>query len=250
MPSIFGVRIDDVSSSELPSRLSAWLDEQKPHAIFTPNPEFLLLAREDPTFAELLNKSDLSLPDGVGLRFAVAAMTPQRLHHRQTGIDTLFLLADLCARKHRRLLLLGGINAAASDAAHVFKKKYPELDVVSLDPGFLPGGFTSLAIPSTLFDKIRELRPDVLAVALGQGRQERFIVDVMPQLPSLKIAIGVGGAFDTVSGRLKRAPLWMRHYGLEWLWRVLIEPKRIQRTLRAVVIFPSVVIWDTLKHRL
>lgn len=249
MHTLFGVRIDDLSSDDLKNQLHEWLSSAKLHKIFTPNPEFLLLARKDNQFAALLNQSDLSLADGVGLSFAIAAMTDNRLVHRQTGIDTLLLLAKLCAQKKLRILLFGGTEVSASNTTITLRQMYAGLDVVYIDPGRLTGGYKSLPIPQTLIDEIRVLKPDVMAVALGQGKQERFIINIAPHIPTLKIAIGIGGAFDTISGRLRRAPLWMRQHGFEWLWRVLIEPKRIRRIFRATVIFPIVVICDTLKHR-
>lgn len=249
MPELFGVRIDDASTRQLEVQISTWLHGSKTRCLFTPNPEFLLSARTDPRFAKLLNQSDLSLPDGIGLKFAVAALTSERLLHRQTGMDTLMLLARLCARQKRRLLLLGGMSGAAAGTGAVLKRMFPELDVCSLEPGFIPGGFVSLSIPKKLVEEIRTICPDVMAVALGQGRQERFILELKDGIPELRISIGVGGSFDTISGRLQRAPSWMRRYGLEWLWRVMIEPRRLRRIFRAVVIFPMVVICDTLKHR-
>ncbi len=249
MHHLFGVRIDDLSKHGLRELLSAWLTEPGLHCIFTPNPEFLLTARKDKYFADLLNQGDLSLTDGVGLKFAIAALTQNHLEHRQTGIDTLMLIADICAQKNKRLLLLGGMNDAAMDAEIVLKQRWPNLDVVSLEPGFIPGDFESLLIAETVLHEIQSMSPDVIAVALGQGKQERFIIELKNQIPSLRIAIGVGGALDTISGRFPRAPIWMQRSGFEWMWRVLIEPKRIHRIFRAVIVFPIVVIWDTLKHR-
>jgi N-acetylglucosaminyldiphosphoundecaprenol N-acetyl-beta-D-mannosaminyltransferase len=249
MHSLFGVRIDDLPAHQLQKRLVGWFQDPKLHAIFTPNPEFLLTARKEKSFAKLLNQSDLSLADGIGLKFAIAALTDNRLAHRHTGIDTFLLLARLCTEQKKRLLLLGGINKAAVHASKTLRQKWPELDVVFLELGFIPGGFISLSIPKTLITEIQTIKPDVMAIALGQGKQERFILELKNQIPSLRIAIGVGGTFDTISGRLKRAPQWMRHYGFEWMWRVLIEPRRVHRILRAAVSFPIAVIWDTVKHR-
>ena len=101
---IFSHRLDDLSDQELGQLFSDWLNGAKPKIIVTPNPEFLLLARHDKEFAELLSQSDLSLPDGVGLKYAVAALTDQKLEHRHTGVDTLEYLASTGAR----LALVGG----------------------------------------------------------------------------------------------------------------------------------------------
>ncbi len=249
MHSLFDVRIDDVSTEQLQNLILNWFNDQNLHTIFTPNPEFLLCSKGNAAFAKLLNKSDLSLADGVGLKFAVAALTNDRLAHRQTGIDTFLLLARLCAQGKKRLLLFGGTSGAAEQTRTVLKQSWPELDVVILEPGFIPGGFGHLSIPEAIMKEIDKLKPDVIAVALGQGRQERFILELKDRMPSIRIGIGVGGAFDTISGRKKRAPRWMRTYGFEWVWRVLIEPKRTARIVRAAIIFPSVVVWDTVKHR-
>ena len=123
MHRLFNIRIDDISSVDFAEILTKWLDLNEPHIIFTPNPEFLLLARRDPEFAQLLNQNDLSLCDGVGLRFAIAALTDNRLIHRQTGVDALHLLSQLCAQPQKRLLLLGGMNGVANEAAQMLQQE-------------------------------------------------------------------------------------------------------------------------------
>lgn len=249
MPVLFGVRIHDISAEALIRTIELWLLSQDGHAIFTPNPEFLLRARRDEIFRSLLNKGDLLLADGVGLRFAAAALTQEKLVHRQTGVDTLDLLARCCLKHKKRILLFGGMDDVSVDAATTLARKHEGLDVVSLDPGFLPGDARALSMPESLLEEIRTMKPNVIAVGLGQGKQERCCLELLKMLPSVNIVIGVGGAFEMLSGRLPRAPRWMRQYGLEWLWRVLIEPSRLTRSLRASVVFPLVVIWDTLRLR-
>ncbi len=241
---IFGVSIDDLSLEVLKNRLSEWLDEDKPRLIFTPNPEFLLIARQDSEFKEVLSQSDLSLADGTGLKFAIAALTDGHLSHRQTGVDTLVLLAQLCAEKRRPLLLLGGASHVADLTAETLKKRFPLLNVSSINPGFVSNTLTDEQV-----EQIRIQTPQVLAVALGAVKQEQIILQLAKKIPTLKIAIGVGGALDTIAGRRPRAPFWVQRLGFEWVWRVLIEPRRINRILRAAIVFPILVILDTLKHR-
>src|SRR3990167_9257321 len=110
---VFGVRIDDVPPLELRGLISDWLIGEQTRAIVTPNPEMILLARRDAAFRDILNRADLSLPDGVGLRFALPALTSERLLHRHTGVDTLILIAQLCAVAGKRLALLGGAPCVA-----------------------------------------------------------------------------------------------------------------------------------------
>lgn len=246
---LYGIHIDDLAKEQLELLLIQWLNSQKGHAIFTPNPEFLLAARTHKTFHVLLNKSDLSLPDGIGLKFATAALTDDRLHHRQTGVDTLLLFAQLCQTHHKRLLLLGGMDGVAYEAAQELNKQFPRLSVVGIDPGYLSGDDRSISIPDTLFDEIQTVKPDVIAVALGQGKQERVCLDLLERFPSIRITIGVGGALDTLSGRLTRAPQWMRTSGFEWLWRLIIQPRRWKRIVQATIVFPLVVLVDTIKQR-
>ncbi len=242
---VFGVRFDDVSRENLTACLRIWLNEGDAHTVVTPNPEFLLEARGNAAFRELLNGSDLVLPDGVGIRYAVAALSDRTLTHRHTGADVLELLATLCAEQGKTLLLFGGLPGSAQSAADVFRRRSPRLRVIAFDPGQIDPSRLS----SDLLQKLREAHPDVLAVALGQGKQERFIREVAPHLPSLRIAIGVGGALDMLSGKRPRAPRWLRATGLEWLWRLIIEPKRARRIARAVFLFPAVVACATLKRR-
>jgi len=245
--SIFGVHFDDISTNEMTDLFLKWLNETQAKTIFTPNPEFLLRARANSSFRNLLNQSDLSLADGVGVQFAIAALSDKHLKHRQTGIDTLLLLTEICAKTNKKLVLLGGKNFVSQSAADALKKQFQNLQVVSIDPSFVLGNSEAVSIPDELINEINRSKPNVLAVALSFGKQERFIFEVSKKIPSLNIVIGVGGALDTISGRLKRAPFWMRRNGLEWLWRVIIEPKRIGRIFNAVVVFPSLVIWDKLK---
>lgn len=249
MPLLFGVRLDDISDDQLEEKLCGWLDADTVRTVFTPNPEFILSARKDDVFLRLLNTSDLSLPDGIGLRFALAALDGNTKLRRHTGIDTLELLAKLCEKKHKRLVLFGAEQNIAQDAADALKKKYVDFDVVAISPGYISGDSTDIEVPREVWDEVRQAKPDVIAVALGQGKQERFCADAKVSIPTVKIAIGIGGAFDILSGQLARAPSWMRQKGIEWAWRLFIEPARYKRIIRATILFPVVVVWETVRNR-
>lgn len=242
---IFGIRIDDLSSTELRTLISDRLRSDTVYRIVTPNPEFVLLARRDGEFRDVLARADLSLPDGVGLRFAVAALTGERLRHRHTGVDTLSLIAAECASLQKRLLLLGGDPGVADAAAARLREQHPGLQVNGFDPGRVDPHHLSADLLERLADY------SVIAVGLGQGKQEqvmeRLAID-SARLPSLRLLIGIGGAFDMISGTKRRAPVQLRRAGLEWLWRLIIEPRRWKRIFHAFLVFPAVVVWDTLKH--
>ncbi|OGL95174.1 hypothetical protein A2348_02525 [Candidatus Uhrbacteria bacterium RIFOXYB12_FULL_58_10] len=244
---LFGVRIDDLSTDELRRCVSDWLRSSSAHVIVTPNPEFLLLVRHDDSFRSMLNRSDLSLPDGVGLRFAVPAITGNLLAHRHTGVDSLLLIARECAATGMRLALFGGDQGVSERAAQNLRAQISGLQVEGIDPGHIR------------LEQIQDLSVSVLsgfhvvAVGLGMKKQERvmeFLRDrAASNLPSLRVLIGTGGAFDMISHSKRRAPIHVRHIGLEWLWRLLIEPRRFRRIFRAFPVFPAIVIWDTLRHR-
>lgn len=241
---IFGLKIDDISTEELLRCLSNWLQGIRPRVIVTPNPEFLMLARRDVAFRELLNRADLALPDGVGLRFAIPALTGKLLSYRHTGVDTLVQLARACAASEKSLALFGGDAGVAELAAQRLRALVPGLFVVGIDPGII----NHAEIESSTVRRLEGF--SVIAVGLGQGKQERVMEFLRVHAsPSLRVLIGVGGAFDMLSGMKRRAPAWMRAIGLEWIWRAVIEPSRIRRIFMAFPGFPALVIWDTLKHR-
>ncbi len=241
---LLGTRIDDMDDATLDGTLNSWLQGNEAKVIATPNPEILLKAQKDTAFRGRLNQSDLNLADGVGLRFAVAALTDEALPHRHTGVDILERLASLCASNGKRLALFGGERGSSEGARHALIKTFPSLDAVAIDPGPLSENASLWT-----FQTLIAARPAVLAVALGAGKQEAFVAAARAALPTLRIGIGVGGAFEMLAKQKPRAPAWLRRMGFEWLWRVLIEPKRARRIANAVIVFPLFVAWSTLKSR-
>lgn len=245
---LFNISIDNLSSAELDQLLIEWLNGNAQKFITTPNPEFVLLARRDEEFKKILQSSDLSLPDGVGLRFGIAALTDETLSHRHTGVDLVERLAYLSHRSNRHLLLVGGAEGSAEKTKQLFEQKFPGIKISVYNPGRID--LTHMGTHEGHPYRLAEYNADILLVALGQKKQELFIKQTLPHLPSVRIAVGVGGAFEMISNMKPRAPRFMSRMGLEWLWRVVIEPKRIGRILNASFVFPLVVISATLKqHR-
>ncbi len=244
---VLGVPFDDLPEAELKGLLELWVTGQGTHTIVTPNPEFILQALRDTEFRLLLKKADLSLPDGVGLRFAVAALSDERLHNRHTGADTLIVLAELCAKAGKRLVLLGGSPRKTQRAAEVLRQQFSGLDCVTFDPGIIDQEQTRLS-EATLAG-VERLKPDVVAIALGQVKQEKVMDILKMKIPSIKVLIGIGGAADYVAQTVQRAPKNWQKRGFEWLWRLIQEPWRWQRILKAIVAFPVQVAWATLRQR-
>lgn len=242
---LFDVPIDDISTSELDQQLTEWVNAHVSKFLTTPNPEFLLLANQDPEFRAILQSSDLSLPDGVGLRYAIAALTDETLVHRQTGVELVSRLMNIAHRNHKRILLVGGEAGAAERTKQMFEKTFPGIEIFVFDPGIV-----TFPVSDRIFEQILEISPDIMLVALGQKKQEKFIQEVLPNVPMIRIAVGIGGAFEMIAGMKPRAPRVLSQMGLEWVWRALIEPRRIGRILNASFVFPIMVVYGTLRqHR-
>jgi len=219
---LLGVRIDNVSMSEALEKIREFLSDGRQHYIVTSNPEFLVLAQKDQEFCDILNKADLNIPDGIGIVWA-ARWLGESLKERVTGVD---LIEKLKIKNEKlKIFLLGGKNGVAQK----IKAEWPA--IVSCSENL-----------DEAINLINNCRPDILLVALGAPKQEKWIAQNLAKILSVKVAIGVGGAFDFISGRIKRAPKIFQAIGLEWLWRVLREPKRLPRLIKAVIIFPLLVL--------
>ncbi|NQV89770.1 MAG: WecB/TagA/CpsF family glycosyltransferase, partial [Parcubacteria group bacterium] len=141
----------------------------------------------------------------------------------------------------KQLVLLGGAPGAALGASK-------KIGGIAIDPGNVEFNGIDTGITDGLIDELRQQHPDVVAVALGHGKQEAFIDAAKAILPDVRVWIGVGGSFDMISCMRRRAPKGLRSMGLEWLWRLIIEPSRWRRIADAAIVFPWMVAWITLKR--
>lgn len=246
---LFGVRIDEMSYRDVDTLLTTWMKGDVSHTIVTPNAEFLLEARTNQAFRELLNQSDLALADSVSLQYATAALSTKRLSSRYPGVDLFIHLCRLAEQFDKKVLLFGGENQSAQKAAQVLEKQFPNLNIRGVDPGFIPWEKDTLRITPSLVQQINKEKPTIVAVALGQYKQEQCIYQLRELCPSVKIWIGVGGTFDMISGKKPRAPKTFQTLGIEWLWRLCIEPSRWKRILRAIIIFPAMVFIQVIKNK-
>jgi len=221
---ILGIRVDNVTSHEALARIEEYLTQGGTHQVNTVNPEFIITARDDPRFARILNQSALNLPDGQGLIWA-ARLLGQPLRERVTGVDTLVRLAALSAHKGYRIYLLGAAEGVAAAAGRQLMARFPGLVIAGIDMGS-PAAEDEEAITAG----ISSARPDILFVAYGAPHQEKWIARNLARI-GVPVAMGVGGAFDFLSGRAKRAPHWMQRLSLEWLHRLLYQPWRWRRML-------------------
>jgi len=235
---IFGVGIDNLKKIEVLKTVEQFLSDGRQHHIVTPNPEIVVAAEKDKKFLEILNKADLAVPDGFGLILASHYLR-RPLHERIAGVDLMLDICCLAEQKNYSIFLLAAKEGLAKpeETAESLTKKFPKLKIYS---GILEQEETG----EKIIQKINLEKPEILFVALGALRQEKFIAENLNKIPSVKIAMGVGGAFDFIAGKIKRAPKWLRKIGLEWLWRFFMQPWRWRRILTATIKFS----WKVIKN--
>lgn len=229
-----------------------WLtspEEAKLHHVVTLNPEMVLAAEHDTAFRTAIERAEVRVPDGAGLIWAQWYIRSQfwslvpsllafsfRQVERIPGVDTVWQLARLCAKHNTPLYLLGGTQPQVERTANLLRQELPQLLVHTS----IPHKF-DLAGPATIVQDIQTKKPGVLLVAYGATKQTTWIEKHRSQLPSVRIAVGVGGAFAILSEDKPRAPHFLRQLNMEWLWRLLLEPSRLPRIWRATVAFPLLI---------
>lgn len=229
---ILGIPIDVVSELDAIRHIAGCCRSAGQFHIATPNPEMLVEATKNEEFRKVLQNTALNIPDGAGLVWAM------RKGERVTGTDLLQSITSLESRlcPPERIFLLGAAEGIAQRAAEELKRKNPairEIDCFSGSP--------KQSDEADIIQRINAFNPTILFVAFGAPAQDLWIARNLPKMQSVKVAMGVGGAFDFIAGKRRRAPRWMRSMGLEWLWRLILEPRRIKRIWRAVVVFPWLV---------
>ncbi len=223
---IMDTAIHNVSVAETLDIVDRFVAEGTPRVIVTANVDHLMLLRKDATFREAYGRADLVTCDSVPLKWGLAFLgTPVK--ERVAGADLFGALAERAAQKGHRLFYLGAPPGVAEKAAEALTARYPGLNVVgTYSPPVMP--WRELARDEETLQRIREARPDVLFVAFGAPKQELWMDAVRDRL-GVPVGIGVGAAFDFAAGTVKRAPRWMQRAGLEWLFRLSQEPRRLWR---------------------
>ncbi len=229
--SILGVPLHPITFEGLLDWIGRMVGAGHAHQIATVNPEFIMIARRDAVFRLVLERATLCLADGIGLLWAAKWLnragrgTEPALPERVTGSDGVPLIAERAAEKGWRVFLLGAAPGVAQRTAGVLTARYPGLQVAGTcdrDP--------SAEEEEEIVQLVNQSKADILFVAYGAPRQDKWIARNLPRL-RVGVAMGVGGAFDFISGKTIRAPRWMRRVGVEWLYRLFQEPWRWRRML-------------------
>jgi N-acetylglucosaminyldiphosphoundecaprenol N-acetyl-beta-D-mannosaminyltransferase len=228
---VLGVRVDRVSQLQVLAIIDQLIALRRSNGntlpcqqIVTVNTEFVMAAQKNSVFRQTINSAALAVADGIGVVWAtrfVGFPTPERI----TGTDTLVALAKRCAEKGYRLYLLGAAPGIADNAGVCLQSLAPGLQIAGTF-----AGSPARAEEDALIERIHAANADILCVAYGAPAQDLWIYRNLSRLPAA-IAMGVGGAYDFLSGRQRRAPQTMQRMGLEWLYRLYREPWRWKRML-------------------
>lgn len=245
---ILGFKVDRITYDQLLIRIENFIQSKENHKFILLNPYLLLEARRSFEYADYIKNCDIITADGVGLILAgwvYAKPFPERV----TGTDLMPKLAERAAQKGWKVYFLGAKPGIAEKAYQNLKSMYPKFNVVGIHHGYFSNNEEKKIV-----DEIKSKKPDILVVCLGAYKQERFIQKYQKEI-AVPVAFGTGASFDFWAGRFKRAPRWMQKYGLEWLFRLIQEPKRLwKRYLIGNTIFMWLVFKELLKkirvHRL
>ena len=231
MANILGINLSDLKKNELLERLDFFLKGEKSHYLVTPNPEIILQASHDEEYFYILNSADLAIADGFGL--VLAGLIQGKKIPRITGSDLTPLLLDKAEKEKIKTLIInwsGGLSSAA-DISNVLKQRWPNLMIEILDTD------KKDTLKEAETELINNYAPQLVFVTLGAPYQEKLIGHELKNWTNVKLALAVGGSFDFLTNKIKRAPKIVRSLGMEWFWRLIKQPKRFNRIWQATFVF-------------
>jgi exopolysaccharide biosynthesis WecB/TagA/CpsF family protein len=215
---LLGVRYDNLTRQDALEKVLALLSGSRQAVVFFLNLDCLKKATEDPSYASILSRADLVLPDGVGLR-AATALCGAHMKDNCNGSDFSPVLLREAAQRGHTIFFIGGASGVAQEARIALQRSIPGIQIV----GALDGFFTEDA---PVIEAINASGAEILFVGMGVPMQEKWIEEHKEGL-RVKLLLGVGALFDWLSGTKRRAPVFIRRLYLEWLWRIFIEPGRL-----------------------
>lgn len=237
---ILGCPVDILTMETAIEHIAECIVQQRHCQVVTANAEILYTAQHDPGLFLTLHDADLVTADGMGVLLA-ARILNQPLPERVSGVDLVHSLAQHGMRAGWRFYLLGSKPEVLAAAKERLEVLYPGVQIVGSHHGYF-GQEDNAAI----IDSIRASQPDILLVAMGAPKQDKWLHDYLCK-SGASVGIGVGGTFDILAGSVQRAPLWMQRFGLEWLFRLWKQPSRWRRTLMLPK-FVWAVLWQRFRQ--
>ncbi len=266
---VLGLPVDILSRRETTEKIEGWLKtpSQRPRMVVTAYSEFFVAAQKDKVFSDIVKKADLVTPDGISVLAAVKYIKKtQKLKNSKTQMKVLRMLGEgvkvggeilsgkvgesvtgvwlfseltkMAEKRNWKVFLLGGWGDVSLRTSKMLLERFPRLRV-TYDSGENRVG-TDRVVDEQVVKKINAFKPDLLFVQYNPVKQEKWISSHLTRLKA-GVVMGVGGTFNEYLGDFRPAPAWMEVVGLKWLWRMLVEPKRVGRIFRAVVVFPWLV---------
>lgn len=262
---ILKVRFDKTTLEEASNKAIIWAKGKTKKQICTPNPEIILEAQKNPKYLKILNNSDLNVPDGIGIIWAnkflrnksklksfkvlkwfisLAAIpfSKNKEFPRVTGVDLMQAICKKSSKEKLKIFLLGAGNGVAEKVKDKLEKKCKGIKITGTY-----SGSPAESEEKEIIKKIDKSNAEILFVAFGAPKQEIWIAKNIKKLKSVKVAMGVGGSFDFITGIRKRAQKWLQKTGLEWLYRVIQQPSRFKRIYNATIKFPIKILKNSLK---
>lgn len=221
---ILGVPVDKITMSEAVDKVKSFLEGDKAHAVYTPNSEIIMAAQRNPHLKKILCEADMLVADGAGVVLA-SRILGVNLPEKVSGIDLVKNIMASEKKKSIRFFLFGSKPGIAEAAGKKMLESYDGIEISGCHHGYF-----SKEEEAEIIKAINESGADILLVALGAPKQEKWIHEHKDEL-KVKVCIGVGGTLDVFSGKVKLAPEFIRRSGFEWLYRLYKEPWRFKRML-------------------
>lgn len=234
---ILGFPVDNITMEEAVAAIENYIREGTPHQIITANSLMFLNVLKNKDLQRVFLQAHLIVPDSSGVVLA-GVLSGHHFKERIAGIDLLQKLMESCQKNGYSLYFVGARPGVAEEAATNLKKKFPGLKIAGTHCGYF-----SAEEERQMIKTIVQNKPDILLVGLNIPFQELWIAKHLHQL-STAVCIGIGGSFDVLAGRIRRAPLIMQRLGLEWLWRTIIEPWRVSRIMRLPLFIWKVLVYN------
>ena len=220
---LMGCQVDNLSMEETLGRIEGFIQSGLPHQHVVVNVDKLVKASRDPELRRIINECALINADGMPVVWA-SRLLGKPLKERVAGVDLFEALMRRAGEKGWRVFLLGAREEVVTKVAETYQRKYPNLVLAGYRNGYWKGE----AEEAMVAEQIRASQADLLFVAISSPKKEQFLGRYQAEM-KIPFAMGVGGTFDVAIGRVKRAPVWMQNWGLEWFYRFLQEPRRMFR---------------------
>jgi len=240
---ILNIWVDPLNREKALARVESFLETgDRPHSVFAANPEKNFSVPKDPVLYKTYKEADLLLPDGIGIVLAARVLHGARLT-RVPGSEFIYDICQLAAQKGYGIFIYGAKEEVNRDSAEKLQKRYPNMNIAGRS-----NGYVKEADMDELIDKINRSRAQILFLALGSPKQEKWFATHKAALKTVRVCQGVGGTLDTIAETVKRAPEFWQRLSLEWFYRLISEPKRIKRQ-KVLPLFAAMVLLEKVRYR-